>query len=197
MKTHFISNIIIMSALGLTAPILADDLPETNNETAIVETKAGAFISSKEGLFSIQLPSGFLETESEIQPIQTEMGEIETVNYTSFSETAAAMIGTSTYPEALLVFIKGKERDVLEGAQEGALKNVNGTVVTEKNLEIASQPAKSLEFTAEADDQPLYGRALFILSGNRLYHILFITSNKEEISNSSTNAFFDSFKIID
>jgi hypothetical protein len=124
------------------------------------------------------------------------MGEIETVNYTSFSDTAAAMIGTSTYPEALLVFIKGKERDVLEGAQEGALKNVSGTVVTEKNLEIDSFPAKSLEFTAEADDQPLYGRALFILSGNRLYHILFITSNKEEISNTATNAFFDSFKII-
>lgn len=194
MIQNILPKILMLSALGITTPLVADDLVQLPNQLNAMDNKSGAFISSKEGLFSIQLPEGFVETEIEIQPIQTEMGEIETVNYTSFSETAAAMIGTSTYPEALLVFIKGKERDVLEGAQEGALKNVSGTVVSEKSLDISSNPAKSVEFTAEADDQPLYGRALFILSGNRLYHVLFITSNKEEVNSIQTNAFFDSFK---
>ena len=194
MIQNILPKILMLSALGITTPLVADDLVQLPNQLNAMDNKSGAFISSKEGLFSIQLPEGFVETEIEMQPIQTEMGEIETVNYTSFSETAAAMIGTSTYPEALLVFIKGKERDVLEGAQEGALKNVSGTVVSEKSLDISSNPAKSVEFTAEADDQPLYGRALFILSGNRLYHVLFITSNKEEVNSIQTNAFFDSFK---
>ena len=183
--------------LALSAGSIYAEVAPTPQETAAVAPilAKGAIVSSKEGHFSVQLPDGFATTDTEVQPIQTEMGEIETINYTSFTETSAAMVGASEYPEALLVFIKGKEKEVLDGAQEGALRNVNGSVVSEENTQIDSFPARTVTFSAEADGQPLFGKALFILANSRLYHILFISNNEAEIKNSNVDAFFKSFKI--
>lgn len=154
----------------------------------------GALIQSKEGHFVAKLPDGYTSFEIEVQPIQTEMGEIETINYTSFTHSGAAMAGSSEYPEALLVFIKGKEKEVLDGAEEGALRNVNGTIVNEEDLRVENFPARTVEFTAEADGQPLFGRALFILADSRLYHLLLISNNHQELTAPSIDAFFKSFK---
>lgn len=186
--------ILTVCALLATSLGYSDDLPQALAAEPTIAA-LGASIDSKEGRFKVQLPAGFSETDMEVQPIQTEMGEIETVNYTSFSDTGATMVGTSEYPEALLVFIKGKEREVLEGAEEGALRNVSGTVVTEEEQTVSGFPARSVEFTAEADGQPLFGKALFILAENRLYHILFITSNRADINSDGITQFFQSFKI--
>lgn len=193
MSKYFFSALTLTLALASNLPIQAENQKTENSK--LTDFSKNIFIESKDGHFSIALPKGFVEADEEILPIQTEMGEIETVNYTSFSDTAAAMIGTSQYPDALLVFIRGKEKDVLEGAQEGALKNVNGVVISEKELQVDNFPAKSIDFTAEADDQPLFGRALFVLADSRLYHVLYITSSREEITSESTTNFFNSFKI--
>lgn len=174
-----------------------EEAQKENKETLKVEKTAGAIIDSKEGHFSAQLPPGFVSIDQDIQPIQTEMGEIETINYTSFTETSACMVGASEYPEALLVFIKGKEKEVLDGAQEGALKNVNGVVVSSNDLTINNLPARVVEFTAEADGQPLFGKAQFILADSRLYHILYISSDHAELNAPEVLNFFQSFKLIE
>lgn len=192
MLKQFLPLVLALNA----GSIYADVTPANQDAVAVAPVLAkGAVVTSKEGHFSVQLPDGFTSTDTEVQPIQTEMGEIETINYTSFTETSAAMVGASEYPEALLVFIKGKEKEVLDGAQEGALRNVNGTVVSEENTQIDSFPARTVTFSAEADGQPLFGKALFILANSRLYHILFISNNEAEIKDASSNSFFKSFKI--
>ncbi|MDR3625024.1 MAG: PsbP-related protein [Chlamydiales bacterium] len=175
------------------------ELPKESETAKPTQTplSEGASIVSKEGHFSVKLPNGFTTIDNDVQPIQTEMGEIETINYTSFTDTSACMAGASEYPEALLVFIKGKEKEVLDGAQEGALKNVNGTVVSSKDSTVEKLPAREVEFTAEADGQPLFGKALFILADSRLYHLLFISSSHSELDSSEVTKFFNSFKIID
>jgi hypothetical protein len=197
MINAFVPKIVLLSALSLSIPVIAEAVDkELGVKKSLNDNlNQGALIESSEGLFLIQLPLGFSDYEKEVQPIQTEMGEIETVNYTSFSDTAAAMAGSSLYPESLLIFIKGKEREVLEGAQEGALKNVSGTVISEMDVDIQSSPARYVEFTAEAEGQPLFGKALFLLNENRLYHVLLITSNPQDIHDKATTAFFESLKI--
>ncbi|MBJ7449296.1 MAG: hypothetical protein JHC93_02930 [Parachlamydiales bacterium] len=176
---------VLLLALGLLTNF-ANGHADSTNEV----------ISSHQGNFTIDLPKGFQKPEYTMTPVKTEVGEIKTLNYISYADTGACMVGMSEYPPQLVALIDQKQDEVLKGAQEGALRNMGAKVINESSLTVDKLSAREATFVSSTDAQPLYGKMRLISSMPRLYHILYLTDKEENLNNPEVDSFFGSFKIL-
>lgn len=163
---------------------------------AAPEEEKGKPLVSEEGHFSVTIPGGFSEVDMESQAVDTEVGQIRTVNYSASSDHSTYIVGSSDYPKDIIAAIKGKEQEIFEGAQEGLLMHMKGSVVSKKDLMIDGHKARTVEFTAHVENESLYGKLQLILAEPRLYHMLYITNQKDELNADKVKEFFTSLKII-
>jgi len=153
-------------------------------------------ISSATGNFSITLPQGFKTPEYTMNPISTEVGEITTMNYISYSDLGACMVGVSQYPDKLAALISQKQKEVLQGAQAGALRNMDATLIRQEEYTLNGNPGRTLWFRSMAEGQPLYGQMRLICAMPRLYHILYLTDQEGNLQSSGVQGYFGSFQLL-
>lgn len=160
------------------------------------ESKESQLITSKDGHFSVALPPGFKDVEMDQESLETGMGPIKIVNYTASKDDNACIFGSSEYPPQILAMIEGKENDVLEGAQQGVLANMNGKVEKQSDVTVGKYPGRHIYFSAQVDGQTVYGKLQLVLAPPRLFHQMFISNQESELSTADINAYFDSLKIL-
>lgn len=153
-------------------------------------------ISSEQGNFSIQLPDGFKHPEFTMTPVATEVGDITTVNYISYSPQGACMVGSSEYPQKLVSLISKRQGEVLKSAQDGALRNMQAKLLKQEEFTMESYQGRTLWFMSTAEGQPLYGQLRLVCAMPRLYHILYLTDQKTYLNSEKVSAYFNSFKIL-
>lgn len=189
------SNIISLIAAGVMAFSSATgNLTPTRHASHISVTlpKENSF-SSKPGRFSISLPSGFSKPKLETSDIGDKGDKVKLYMHTSLGENGVCLIG---YNDLDIKDINDELRNtLLDGAKDGALKNMNATVGSEKNISLDGNPGRSMEFTADNEGQAMHGRFDYYLVGNRLYQVGFIGITEGALEDTDVLNYFASFKV--
>ena len=149
--------------------------------------------TSEEGYFSISFPG---EPTESSQEISTEIGPMTIVMYTYENRNGVYLASYSDYPDEIIELSDPNE--ILNGAQSGAVGNVNGQLVSSKDIDIASYPGKEIVFNIPKSKRIPpggIGKAQIYLVDNRLYQILSIEGGSKV--SAAANQFLDSFELLD
>ena len=141
---------------------------------------------SKEGRFSVLFPG---EPERKLQQVDTPAETLEFVMYSAGSKKTGFIVAYVDYSQEMM-----KNADIkkmLDGARDGAVRNINGRLEKEKVLDFHGKPGRELEIMAP---KKAIIKARLILIGNRLYQMMAI-SQSNRILEEKTPEFFDSFKV--
>ena len=147
--------------------------------------------SSAKGKFSVLMPG---DPQEQHQVVNTAVGPIDLYMYTIDSGSIAYIVGYSDYPED---FIKNSEpKKILDGAREGAVRNIKGTLVASREITLEGHPG--MEFAFDVPKRPEFpydgiGRSHMFLVGNRLYQCMVI--GKKSSSVEEVTKFVDSFRL--
>ncbi|QZY55848.1 hypothetical protein [Crassaminicella profunda] len=143
----------------------------------------------EDGGFSVDFPE---EPKDEVQTLQTPLGNIDLHMYIVEKEDIAYICMYNDYPEELIK--QAKADDLLVGACNGAVANVNGKNQKVTDVTLGEYPGKDLTYDLEKDGRSVKAHQKIYLVGNRLYQMN-IATDKEEENKESINKFFDSFKL--
>lgn len=141
---------------------------------------------SEEGRFSVSFPG---EPESKTEQVETPVGTLEFVMYSAGSRKTGFIVAYVDYSQEVMKDADAKK--MLDGARDGAVRNVNGRLGTEKELDFYGKPGKEFEILAPKN---AIIKARLILIGNRLYQMMAISQSRD-ILEEKTPMFFDSFRV--
>ncbi len=148
--------------------------------------------TSEEGYFSIGFPG---EPTESSQEISTAIGPITIVLYTYENRNGVYLASYSDYPDEIIE--QSDPNDLLKGAQSGAVGNVNGQLISSKDIDIATYSGKEIVFKIPKSKRMPpggIGKAQFYLVDNRLYQILSIEGGSKV--SAAANQFLDSFELL-
>lgn len=141
---------------------------------------------SDEGKFSVLFPG---EPEKELQQVNTSIGPLEFIMYQAGSEKIGFIVGYVDYPKQMFENVVLEK--MLDGARDGAVQNVNGTLKYEKVLDLHGNPGRELEINVP---NKATVKVRIILIGNRLYQVMAVSESKKALKKNCPK-FFDSFKV--
>jgi len=141
---------------------------------------------STEGRFTVLMPG---KPKRERQNADTAVGKVETIMFTAGPRKAVCIVAYSDYPEALIS--RAVPDKVLDGARDGAVNNINGKLISEKNISFHGLPARDLQIEIP---NKAFVNARLILKSPRFYQLMFIAPTNKSHEQDITK-FFDSFKI--
>ena len=154
---------------------------------------SGHDFTSKEWKFSARFPDEPKE-KTQTAPLPGGGGSIKFTIFISEARDGGCVVGVADMP------IPARESDAivqlrLDGARDGALKNVGGTLKESKEIRLAGKyPGR--EFTATIT-QPMQGqvRARIYFVGTRLYQVM-VMGTDDYTTSKQADAFLDSFQLL-
>ncbi len=153
----------------------------------------GTLLESKEGRFSVRIPEGFSSPEESTMPLETAVGKLDMEVFTATQgESSVFMAAYIDYPES--AFEAGIPA-MLDGAREGALKNLHGKVLSQKSTSLLGHPGRSMKFVGKTGGMRVYGRVDYFIARPRLYQVLFLSSAKAMVEDPTVTAAFKTFTI--
>lgn len=169
---------------------LGDSVQDETSRGEVENTDT--LFTSTVGRYSVQFSGGKSIVEQAV-PIQTELGSINMNMVLADRGDYAMMAAYSDYPDE----ISGlrKDREILDSARGGAVRNVNGTLVSERDYEFQGHPAKEFYVKGEEQGKSIYVRCNVILVKARLYQVLYLSVNEDDLDGEIANNYIKSFKI--
>ncbi len=145
--------------------------------------------SSEADRFEARLPAA--PTKQTFETPNPQGGTIPTTMYLTEQGAQAVGVGVTTVPPgALDTFdVDG----ALDGARDGMVANIGGTLLSEKQVDYAGHPARALDAKATADGTPLQIEARIFFVTPRLYQVLVV---REESEPFPAQQFFDGFALL-
>jgi len=151
------------------------------------KTKPADF-APKDGRFTVQMPG---EPKEQTNKVNTAIGPIDVHMFLSAPDpNTAYIVGYSDYPEEMMK--KSESDKILDGARDGAVKNVNGKLDGEKKITIDKHPGRDFQIATEHFE----GRNRMYLVNARLYQVM-VVGSKEFVTGKDAERFLDSFKLTD
>ena len=150
------------------------------------EEKLTAHTSNK-GRFSVSMPG---KPVQQTQKISTGVGSIDMHMFIVEKSNIAYIVAYSDYPGEIIQH--SDPDDLLDGAKNGAMQNIDGKITKEEQIAYGEAPAVELYFSAKGGKGK--GQAVIVLSGNRLYQALAVGSNLL-YPDKTVKKFIDSFAI--
>ncbi len=139
------------------------------------------------GDFSVEFPS---DPEKKIQQIPSQYGILD-MNMLTYTDGNSNFTASYTdYPLSSIVSVNIDS--FLNGARDGALKNTNGKLISEKVIQYKNHPGREIKFSL-LDGKAMI-RAKYYLVRNRLYQIL-VVAPPADLYNKNLQTFYDSFKL--
>lgn len=149
---------------------------------------------SKPGRFSISLPDGYPKPTLESSNVASEVGRIKLSMYTSVKEEdGVCLVGYSDISSVKIT--PELKEEMLDGAKEGALAQLNATLETEEGVLLDGHPGRSIRFISNNDGITLRGRMDYYMVGKRLYQVGFIEIGDGVLDSESIENYFSSFKL--
>lgn len=151
-------------------------------------TAADKYVS-KEGKYAVAFPAKPKEDSKDVEAPDP-IGKFKM--FTSSLDVAkdrAYIVSYNDYPAAAIALASPKR--VLELVQDRSLRIGNSELKAQK--EIANAKAPTREYVIERSGT--FYRARTILNGNRLYQVIVVGRNFEEVNNEKSTEFLDSFEI--
>ena len=144
---------------------------------------------SKEGGFSVSMPGTPVEKR---QAYHTQAGPVEAHFFTVEADRGSLvyMVVYGDYPEALMA---ANDREMLlDAARDGAVGNIQGTLVSERTVSLGGHPGRELQVLSA--DGKLALRMRIYLANNRQYQVVAVMP-KETRSTEDRDRFLDSFRL--
>jgi hypothetical protein len=189
-RTHrkFIRPIaVVVAALGFAASLGAQTPPTPRAQTPAAPSAPArewkTYSYPAEG-FSAVFP---FEPSMQKKDVPTEKGTFELRAYLTQDDTSALFVGVCDYGDV----VAGRDPDtVLDGAQDGAISNVSGHLISGKRIAFGIYHGR--EFEAESDS--MHFSARIYLVGTTLYQTL--TASPLGQPYAGATRFLDSFQLI-
>jgi hypothetical protein len=145
-------------------------------------------LKSDEGGFTVRMVKG---AKASKESVQSPIGPLETRTWIGEDEAKMYFVSFTVYPSAL-----PNVEGALDGARDGAAKNISGKVLQEKKLKVGEHSARDLIISAESKGKPVTVRARLALTGTRLYMLQVIVPEAATTADDAdATRFFDSFKL--
>jgi hypothetical protein len=142
--------------------------------------------SSPEGRFTALFPG---TPSQQTQQTPTAAGSIATTLYTVTMADAYFGVVVGDYPPEV---VSKKPDDLLDGARNGAVSQVGGTLLSEDRISSEGFPGREIKITATRGTQTMIAWDRMYLVKNRLYQAIVVMSVKNEGS-KDVRKFLDSF----
>jgi len=144
---------------------------------------------SNEGSFSILMPG--VPTE-QTKRLNTKAGAIDMHLFILEQKNVAYFVSHIDYQEELLQ--QRNDDEILDGARNGAVKNVQGKLLSEVPISLDNYPGR--EIRIETSDGKHTIQTRIYLVKNRLYQVMIVTPKENSFSKDVTK-FLDSFKLLE
>jgi len=142
---------------------------------------------SESGRFSVLFPD---EPDEQVESVQTAIGVIESQFFMVTQKDMAYSVNLADYPPEMIA--AGDTQQMLDGARDGAVSNVNGELLEEKELTLSGHPGR--EFKVKVEDEGIIVRARIYLVNERLY-VIQALSKERLASSEDIDKFLNSFEL--
>lgn len=164
----------------------------TSENDVVVEATSGPFTSA-EGGFSITYPGNSAAPDKQTVPVPTEIGNIDMNMYLVDAGDKAFMTAYADYPDKLIA--ESDPQTMLDMGRDGAITNVNGKLLREKDHKVQGFPAKEFYARGKQGDQDVFMRANIIMANARLYQVLYLGFTEDALDSQEADDYMASFKI--
>ncbi len=144
---------------------------------------------SEDGTFSIEMP-GKPKASKIILPVEDGQTYL---NVFMVDEKKDFVFSIAYVDFSYEVLQKKTEEQILNDARDGAILNVQGTLLSESEVSIKQHPGR--EIMIRSIDGESIIKARVFLAGNRQYQLMVITSN-DKVESFTVRRFLDSFNIL-
>jgi hypothetical protein len=175
--------------------ILARRLPFALATLALLAGTASAAewkeFESKTGKCAVMMPGTPTENK---QTFPTDAGPVEATLYMLESDggDVAYLMGFNDFPADLVA--QSDPNTMLDGARDGAVKNVGGKLLEEKKITINGYPGREIKVSAQGENGENIVYARVYLVKNRLYQAL-VVFPKKILRQADVTKFLTSFRL--
>lgn len=138
--------------------------------------------------FSINMPGKPVKAENSVP---SAAGPLKLYMYTLNKGYEGFILGYSEYPDA--VFTSSQPETILNGAQQGAINNVHGEVVSQREITVNGNPGREIVGVSPAQNTGFTARV--ILARPRIYMLVYTQYDKSKSISEDGKKFLDSFEI--
>lgn len=142
---------------------------------------------STEGKFTARFPK---TPKTQNIPTPTPAGNIDQTMIMADDNGISYGVSFADYPEEATKATPIET--MLDGARDGAVGNINGTLKSEKQIKLGEYDGRELEVTASAAGQDVVVHQQMFVVKNRLYQLIVVRLASAE---SKDQTFFDNFKL--
>lgn len=196
--------LLLMTGLGLSACSEETEEGTTDDVEAVEDAAdatdatdapaAGDAFVSEEGGFSIAFPADVDVPTMQTVPVPTEIGNIDMNMYLVDAGTKAYMTAFADYPDALMAAVSDK-KVLLDEGRDGALRNIGGTLISERDYDRQGYQAKEFYGKGMQGGQEIFVRANILMAGSRLYQVLYLSFDQDELDSQEADDYVNSFTI--
>ena len=176
------------TAAAVATTTAAPGSAPSGSEPATTAAREGFTYTAPEGDFSAVFPS---RPSERTQPQELPDGSVMDLSIAAV-ETEELFMGTARgqYPEGTVLDVPA----ALQGAQDLAIANVEGTLVASRDLELQGRPGREFAASLTANGQPgtLLQRVYF--DGPVLYQNIVTGAGELTFQDPAVAVFFDSFR---
>ncbi|HEX8844162.1 MAG TPA: hypothetical protein VF791_05940 [Pyrinomonadaceae bacterium] len=166
--------------------------PSSSSTSTTTTTTSSASSQSWQPLtgdqFSVSMPGTPMKSD---QTEPSPAGPIQIHLYTVSQGYEGYIVGYSEYPD--LVFSSGNNDVLLNGARDGAIQNVNGKILNERNITLSGYPGR--EITGNAPSQNISFTARLFIAKPRMYMLMYTQYGVDKPLSEDGRRFLDSFQI--
>ncbi|HQV71267.1 MAG TPA: hypothetical protein PLJ62_09670 [Thermoflexales bacterium] len=183
----------LLAACGGNAPAATASPPTAAPAPTAVPTAtptALKLFTSNEGKFAVWMPG---EPKKSSQTVDTAGMKIDVTFYTLEIGTGAYLLGYNDYPADKVQ--QADAQNILDGARDGGLKNINATLLSETKIEQDGFPGRDITARASVQGREYAVRIRVFLVNNRLYQQMVLTE-PGKIPDGDIAKFVDSFKLL-
>lgn len=129
------------------------------------------------------------------QSVDTLIGPVTFYSFIVEQSTTAYSVAYTDYPEDLVQ--TSSAESLLAGGRDGAVANVNATLLDEHSISLKGHPGIEFEAQAMAGQSPrqVFFSARFYLVDQRLYQMIVVTQDRIA-SSADTQKFLNSFTLL-
>lgn len=168
--------------------------PAAASPLAPAATSAGVPVVAPKYGYKLTLPVGFPAPTSETTEVPTAIGNISTEMLTSCTALGTCIMANgATYPD--VAFTAQTIDTMLNGARDGAVTNVGGTLTAETPITVNGNPGRDFQLTASNSGITFYVRSVIVVKRPNLIMVQWLATDPGGRTTPEANAMFSSLVV--
>jgi hypothetical protein len=156
--------------------------------TTKTTTSSSSWEAINEDGFTLSMPGTPLKNDS---TVPSAAGPLMLRMYTLSKDYEVYITGYTEYPD--MVFTSAEPEDLMDGAQQGAVSNIQGEVTSQRQITVNGHPGREVVGTSPSRNIGFTARV--ILARPRMYMLVYTQYDMSKAMSEDGRKFLDSFQI--